>query len=329
MCFSELADTTAMSRESVVSALLHDLPADALVSQRERLIGDAGDVVQQLTAMAPSLAASEHRTAVSGRHASWMSSTRRRLRQDLPRLIREIDQISATCFYNDFYHRNRPLLIRDLSANGGTAWHSSFDDLRRAFGTVEVEVVSTAPTDAVHGTANSLTTTVLLGDFIDDIRGRRASGYYLTPVFDTLSKLRKAFEHFDPLPELTECDWEGGSAVLWMGPKATVTPLHFDSVNVFIVPLIGTKRVVLLPPHDSPFLYKQPRAAISGVDLSAPDLTHFPLFAFARSHSVDVAPGSALFVPVGWWHHVECLDDSLSMTIKRFCEPNVYAVPPD
>jgi mannose-6-phosphate isomerase-like protein (cupin superfamily) len=39
---------------------------------------------------------------------------------------------------------------------------------------------------------------------------------------------------------------------------------------------------------------------------------------------VNVGPGQALFIPVGWWHCVEALETSISMSFTNFVWPNTY-----
>ena len=37
-----------------------------------------------------------------------------------------------------------------------------------------------------------------------------------------------------------------------------------------------------------------------------------------------IGPGEALFLPVGWWHHVDGLDQTIGMSFTRFARDNDF-----
>ena len=108
-----------------------------------------------------------------------------------------------------------------------------------------------------------------------------------------------------------------GKVSLWFGPANTVTPLHHDLQNILFVQVHGRKVLRLVSPLESHCVYN--RAAVySDVDANEPDLDAHPDFARVFRHTVTLEPGNALFLPVGWWHHVTALDTSISLSFTNF-----------
>jgi hypothetical protein len=102
---------------------------------------------------------------------------------------------------------------------------------------------------------------------------------------------------------------------IWIGNRITVQT-HFDlSSNVACV-VGGRRRFTLFPPDQLPNLYVGPfEFSISGppvsmVPLKNPDLARYPRFAaaLAAAQSAELGPGDAIYIPYGWWHHVESLE---------------------
>ncbi|KAG8461778.1 hypothetical protein KFE25_001396 [Diacronema lutheri] len=116
----------------------------------------------------------------------------------------------------------------------------------------------------------------------------------------------------------------------WLGTRETATPLHFDSYDNCLVQVVGLKLVRLYGKDQTPRLYagvpnaRAPAGAdvdggvgaqgnVSAVDVDAPDLGRFPLFARAEGRWCLLAPGDLLFIPAGCWHHVRSLSTSCSV----------------
>ena len=102
---------------------------------------------------------------------------------------------------------------------------------------------------------------------------------------------------------------------IWLG-NTLVVQTHFDLSSNIACVVGGRRRFTLFPPEQLPNLYVGPiEFTISGppismVPLRNPDLARFPRFAeaLAASQARSSTPGDAIFIPYGWWHHVEALD---------------------
>jgi ribosomal protein L16 Arg81 hydroxylase len=123
---------------------------------------------------------------------------------------------------------------------------------------------------------------------------------------------------FGPVPFLDE---RIGS--IWIGPKGTFTPLHHDLNNNLLVQLMGTKRLFLLPPEETSKLANTDFVFSDVHDIMSDEkVAQYPEVLSARCYHVDIHPGDALFMPVGWWHQVEALSFSAMLTYHNFIWPN-------
>jgi hypothetical protein len=101
---------------------------------------------------------------------------------------------------------------------------------------------------------------------------------------------------------------------VWIGNAVKINT-HFDLAYNIACVAGGRRRFTLFPPDQIENLYIAPLdftpsgAPVSLVQLTNPDLARFPRFAEALRHAVqaELEPGDALYIPFGWWHHVESL----------------------
>lgn len=119
-----------------------------------------------------------------------------------------------------------------------------------------------------------------------------------------------AFAGGHPLPLLGE----RAEPRVWIGNAVKVNT-HFDLACNIACVAGGRRRFTLFPPDEIANLYIAPLdftpsgAPVSLVQLTKPDHDRFPRYAQAlrRALQVELDPGDALFIPFGWWHHVESL----------------------
>lgn len=111
---------------------------------------------------------------------------------------------------------------------------------------------------------------------------------------------------------------------IWFGPKGTFTPLHHDLTNNMLVQIYGRKKVTLIPAMQTPHLYNDRWVFSQISDPNTVDLKQFPDFAQVTPVECIIGAGEALFIPMGWWHTVESLDVSISVSFTHFNAPNQF-----
>lgn len=92
--------------------------------------------------------------------------------------------------------------------------------------------------------------------------------------------------------------------------------------HAWLTQVVGRKRFTLIPPCD---LWKVFDCNGFGT-LFSENSDRFPCVSECRQYSVVLHPGDTLFVPAGWAHVVECIDDSISVTFNFLPESNFSAI---
>ncbi|KAI9657992.1 MAG: hypothetical protein M1821_002649 [Bathelium mastoideum] len=139
---------------------------------------------------------------------------------------------------------------------------------------------------------------------------------------------------------ISECDSSSDEPFMnaWLGPGGTISPLHTDPYHNIFCQVVGFKYIKLYAPDQTPYLYPHgtdeqgvDMSNTSQVDLrlfspnyeeqnesesrSEPSLhAQYPLFRTAHSLECVLGPGDSLYIPKGWWHYVESLSTSFSVS---------------
>jgi len=112
--------------------------------------------------------------------------------------------------------------------------------------------------------------------------------------------------------------------MLWMGPRNTVSPLHYDPLDNLLIQVTGWKRVLLFPASKTTELQQWHYGGADGnqyntsaVDIESPDNEKYPNFTLFAPIPFEcvLGPGDALYIPKRWWHHVRSLEFSVSTNI--------------
>lgn len=251
----------------------------------------------------------------------WLLGIEARLQRmappELTTVVPRRARLSGETFLREHYLTNRPVIITgmldDCPARGWT-----LDELARRFGSRIVEVQGSRTADPDYE-MNSIAHKAVMpfGDYVAQVRAAgHTNDFYMTANNDGRNRAALA-ELWDEMPRLPEYLADERKGYFWLGPAGTVTPFHHDLTNNFMMQLMGRKRVRLIAPCHTPQLYNT-RHCFTPVDGRAIDLQRFPALAGMPIAECELAPGEILFLPVGWWHFVEALDISLTVSATHF-----------
>ena len=97
-------------------------------------------------------------------------------------------------------------------------------------------------------------------------------------------QLRGLRDHLHPPDDIIDnSDRRPGAAKAWIGPRGTVTPLHYDEHSILFTQVYGRKQFKLIPSFDYGYLYARD-AYYSEVDPENWDPVRHPLFARGLGH---------------------------------------------
>ncbi|MFI0351218.1 cupin-like domain-containing protein [Actinomadura sp. 9N407] len=241
--------------------------------------------------------------------------------------IERWERLPADEFFEEFYCANRPVIITGMLKSWPALTRWDFDYLRDRCGDLEVEVQFGRESDEnyeVNGPRHKRL--MPFGDYVDLVeRTASSNDFYMTA--NNASRNREALDvlwsDIEPIGEYLDAG-SPDKGFFWLGPAGTKTPYHHDLTNNFMAQVIGRKRVKLVPLHDTAYIYNNLHC-YSEVDASAVDYERFPSMRKAQVLECTLEPGELLFIPIGWWHYVEGLDASVTMSFTNFLRFNDFA----
>jgi hypothetical protein len=237
--------------------------------------------------------------------------------------IPTVNKIDPADFFKNYYAANWPVVLTGMVDHWPALSKWSLDYLAKKVGeaTVELQAQRMAAED-YELAKDRHRRTLPMSAVIDAIRqADESNDFYITAYNDTTNKqtLAPLWDDIGDLAILRPSTERDG--FFWLGPKGTLTPFHHDLTNNLLVQVMGRKRAFLVPSWEVGrmrnsihcFSSRSPADWRDGEDLP-------PLL------ECTIGPGDALFLPIGWWHHVEALDASISLSFTNFAAVNDFWV---
>lgn len=235
--------------------------------------------------------------------------------------IDKVERISPEDFKKNYYNTMTPLIITGLAKTWPAYTKWNWDYFKEMVGNEKVALYNNVKSDA-YTPINTADDYKTFGEYIDMIKAGPAGWrIFLFNIFQHAPQLTKDFTW----PEELMQGFVKRYPMLFVGGETSITHMHFDIdlSHILHTQFMGRKRVLLFPNEEQYKLYRKPFEVLSLVDFSnyhegngTPDYEAFPAVRYAKGYEVILEHGDTLFMPAGFWHHMEYLDSGFAMSLR-------------
>lgn len=234
--------------------------------------------------------------------------------------VDRVDTISGEDFQQHYYKPMKPVVINNLAKGwpAYTKWDWAY--FKQIVGNKRVGLYNNVKSDA-YTPINTADDYKTFGEYIDMIsEGPAAWRIFLFNIFDHAPQLTQDFTW----PEDLMKGFVKKFPMLFTGGATSITHMHFDidMSHILHTQFAGRKKVLLFPFEEQHKLYRKPFEVLSLADFSHynqngnPDYQQFPALKLAEGYEVILDHGDTLFMPAGYWHHMEYLDSGFAMSLR-------------
>lgn len=267
----------------------------------------------------------------------WLLRSLLRLRRLSPAITKVVHHktLSAEEFLDQHYSLNRPVVLTDEINDWPALRFWTPDYLKEMVGSADIEFQGNrSGAERYERYKDQHRTAMPFDAFIDLIEGAAdGNDAYITAYNSAKNKVALAplGRDIGSIEHLLDPQSPDAKGMMWVGAAGTFTPLHHDLTNNLLVQITGTKHVLMVPPEETSRLSNDRHVFSEFEDLENVDFEKFPDLKNLAIYRVELAPGQALFIPLGWWHQVVAGDFSVSLTFTNFRWANDFYTdfPPD
>jgi hypothetical protein len=232
--------------------------------------------------------------------------------------VTTVETISPEDFKKNFYNRSIPLVMKDLSKTWPAYSKWNWDYFKEVVGEVEVGVYNNVKSDA-YTPVNKADDYMKFGHYLDMVKaGPVELRIFLFNIFSHAPSIVQDFTW----PEHLMKGFVKRYPMLFVGGQGSITHMHFDIdlSHIIHTQFLGRKRVLLFPNEEQYKLYRKPFEVLSLANFAhyyeSLDTENFPALKLAKGYEVILDHGDTLFMPAGYWHHMEYLDSGFAMSLR-------------
>ncbi|XCF05119.1 cupin-like domain-containing protein [Tamlana crocina] len=244
---------------------------------------------------------------------------------ELSQPVDEVTSLDSKTFKNKYFNK-KPVLIKGMAKDWGATKTWDLDFFLKLKNEKEVDLLS--------------------GNFIQDDNRYKKSSFqsFIQKLKDAEEKQEDIKDYlttmdiFKYFPDLkNDIDFsffenhvDINDVTAWIGPKGTVSGFHNDTGKNMYAQIKGKKMFIIVSPKDNKKMYASSKYINGGeaseVDINNYNAEKFPNFKKARFIKVILEPGDVLHVPSKWWHYVQSLDTSISISDFGFSNFEMFKI---
>ncbi|MBC8034639.1 MAG: cupin-like domain-containing protein [Chitinophagaceae bacterium] len=236
--------------------------------------------------------------------------------------VNKVEDITHEDFKQKYYDSMKPLVIKGLSKEWPAYNKWNWNYFKEVVGETNVAVYNNIKNDA-YTPVNKADDRMRFGDYLNMVeKGPVGLRIFLFNIFQHAPQLVNDFIW----PEHLMNGFVKRFPMLFVGGAGSVTHMHFDIdlSHIIHTQFAGRKRVLLFPNEEQFNLYRKPWEVMSFVDFenysdkdkNKLQLESFPALGLARGYETILEHGETLFMPAGYWHHMEYLDSGFAMSLR-------------
>jgi hypothetical protein len=226
--------------------------------------------------------------------------------------------LSPQDFKQNYYKAMKPVVIKDLAKQWPAYEKWNWDFFIEKVGDKEVGVYNNVKSDA-YTPINTADAYMKFGEYLQKVKeGPLDLRIFLFNIFQHAPQIAGDFTWPDELMK----GFVKKYPMLFVGGQGSITHMHFDIdlSHILHTQFVGRKRVLLFPHGEQYKLYRKPWEVLSMANYAhyheGFDYAQFPAVKLAQGYEVILEHGDTLFMPAGFWHHMEYLDGGFAMSLR-------------
>ncbi|MBL0356371.1 MAG: cupin-like domain-containing protein [Chitinophagaceae bacterium] len=232
--------------------------------------------------------------------------------------IDRVESISPQQFKEKYYELKKPLIISGLAKQWPCYKKWDWDYFIDVVGQKEVSVYNNIKSDA-YTPINTADAYMKFGEYLQQVKeGPLELRIFLFNIFQHAPQLVNDFSW----PEELMKGFVKKFPMLFVGGEGSITHMHFDidMSHILHTQFMGKKKVLLFPYEEQYKLYRKPWEVLSLANFANYreqfDYKNFPAAKLAKGYEVILDHGDTLFMPAGYWHHMEYIESGFAMSLR-------------